>query len=60
MKQPWKRTMDQDIEPAVVVAIEKASPKAQDVVGGARNSGLVADFVEEALPSFCQRWSEDC
>ncbi len=38
-----------EIEPAVVVVVDKTSSKAQDVMGGARNSGLVADLVEEAF-----------
>ena len=40
---------DKDIQPAVVVVIEKAASKTEYLVSRAGKAGLIADLVEEAL-----------
>ena len=40
---------NEDIQPAVVVVVEKASPKAEYLMGRSGDAGLITDLVEEAL-----------
>src|ERR1700722_12554813 len=40
---------DEYVEPTVVVVVEKATAKAEDLFRGERDAGLVADFVEVSL-----------